>query len=59
LEKELNSWIKNSLLFDLFPGNGTNNFTKSKLIDNLERFWDIVESSYDKANKIMQILTPS
>jgi hypothetical protein len=48
-KKELNSWIKNSLLFDLFSGNGTNNFTKSKLIDNLERFWDIVESSYDKA----------
>lgn len=49
-KKQLNSWIKNSPLFDAFSGIARDNsFTKSDLMENLERFWYIVERSYNKA----------
>jgi hypothetical protein len=49
-KKQLNSWIKNSPLFDAFSGIARDNsFTKSDLMENLERFWNIVERSYNKA----------
>jgi hypothetical protein len=48
-KRQLNSWIKNSPLFDTFSGIATDGFTKSDLIENLERFWDAVELSYVKA----------